>query len=415
VHAGAERNSVLSKKRLLVLTSRFPYPPLSGGKLMLMSFARALGEYELTLLSLCGSREEMETEPEDETFAEVHKVYLPKSKSYLNVLRALLGRSPLQLAYYQSDAFLRKVEELLPRHDAVIAHLVRTGQYIDRASYRKPSVLLMSDAISLAYHRMTQLSGAHPLWHFLYRAEYKRLLSYERSAPEKFSQTWLHSEVDRSFLGLTSKSVRILPVGVDLQEFPFNPAASGDVVAFIGNMSFSLNIDACKYFVKEIFPDLRRRAGLRFRVIGACPESVRHELEKIPAVEVTGRVRRIADALGGTFCGVCPVRGGSGIQTKILNYLALGLPCVTSRVGLEGLNAVDGRDLLVYEDPRSAAEMILRLHGEPRLREEIASNGRKLVETTYDYPVISRSVRECVAELLADESSHNRKSGCEQH
>jgi hypothetical protein len=59
--------------------------------------------------------------------------------------------------------------------------------------------------------------------------------------------------------------------------------------------------------------------------------------------------------------------------------------------------------------------MILRLHGEPRLREEIASNGRKLVETTYDYPVISRSVRECVAELLADESSHNRKSGCEQH
>ncbi len=377
---------------------------------MLMNFARALGEYDLTLLSLCGSREEMQLEPEDATFAEVHKMYLPKAISYFNVLRALPGNSPLQLAYYQSKAFRQKLEELLPRHDAVIAHLIRTGQYIDDSSCRKPSVLLMSDAISLAYHRMTQLSGAPPLWHFLYRAEYKRLLSYERSVPENFNQTWLHSEIDRSFLGLTSKSVKILPVGIDLQEFPFNPAVSGDVIAFIGNMSFSLNIDACRHFVKEIFPELRRRAGLRFRVIGACPDTVRREFEKIPSVEVTGRVHRIADALDGTFCGICPVRGGSGIQTKILNYLALGLPCVTSQVGLEGLSAIDGRDLLVYDEPGSAVEMILRLHGDPRQREEIASNGRKLVETAYDYLVINQSVRECVEELLAHDSSQNANS-----
>jgi glycosyltransferase involved in cell wall biosynthesis len=203
--------------------------------------------------------------------------------------------------------------------------------------------------------------------------------------------------------------VKILPVGVDLNEFPFSPAVTGDVIAFIGNMSFSLNVDACRSFLKEIFPELRSRGRLRFRVIGECPESVRRELERLPSVEVTGRVHRIADAAEGAFCGICPVRGGAGIQTKILNYFALGLPCVTSPVGLEGLDAIDGRDLLVYHEPQIAVEMILRLHKDPLLREELARNARMLVETTYDYPVIYRSIRECIAELLADRSSHNTK------
>jgi glycosyltransferase involved in cell wall biosynthesis len=399
VQARRERSPPLPKKRLLILSSRFPYPPLSGGKLMLLNFARALREYELTLLSLCGSRAEMEMDPDDQTFAEVHKVYLPKLRSYFNVMRAFASRTPLQLAYYQSGTFREKMKALLPRHDAVIAHLVRTGQYLEKADCRKPSVLLMSDAISLAYHRMTQLSGASPLWHILYRVEYNRLRSYECAAPDKFDQTWLHSDVDRRFLGLTSASVRIVPIGINIDEFPFSPSVSGDIVAFVGNMSFSLNVDACRSFLKDIFPELRRRAGLRFRVIGACPESVRRELGKVPGVEVTGRVDHIADAVDGAFCGICPVRGGSGIQTKILNYLALGLPCVTSHVGLEGLDAVDGRDVLVYEEPRTAVEMILRLHGDLRLREELASCGRKLVETNYDYAVINQSIREYVSEL----------------
>ena len=388
------------KKRILFLTPRFPYPPLSGGKQVLLHVAKSLQDHDLTLLSLCNTQEEMEFEPDDGVFAEVYKIYLPKIASYWKTLASLAGTKPLQLAYYRSNAFRRKIEELLPRHDAVIAHLIRTGQYVDGLDRKLPCALLMSDAISLAYQRLANLPGTSLLWSLLSRVELSRLLRYEKNCPENFDLVWLHSEVDRRFLELGQKSVRVFPLGVDLDEFPFNPAPDGNAVAFVGNMSFSLNLDACRHFIRDILPALRTRAGLRFRVIGACTPSVRRELEKHASVDVTGTVRNIADGVDGAFCGVCPVRAGAGIQSKILNYLALGIPCVTSDVGLEGLNAVDGRDLLVYRKTEDAVELILKLHENLTLRTELAKNGRRYVETGHDWKTIHASLREDVAGLF---------------
>jgi glycosyltransferase involved in cell wall biosynthesis len=259
----------------------------------------------------------------------------------------------------------------------------------------------MSDAISLAYQRLANLPGSSLLWRFLSRAELSRLSRYEKNCPENFDLVWLHSEVDRRFLELRRKSVRVFPLGVDLDEFPFKPARGGNVVAFVGNMSFSLNLDACRHFIRDILPALRTRAGLRFRVIGACTLPVKRELEKHASVEVTGAVGHIADAVNDVFCGVCPVRAGAGIQSKILNYLALGIPCVTSDVGLEGLNAVDGHDLLVYRKPEEAVDLILKLHESSSVRNTMAENGRRYVEKAHDWKSIHTSIREDVAELFA--------------
>jgi glycosyltransferase involved in cell wall biosynthesis len=388
------------RPKILFLTSRFPYPALSGMKLGILNVAKALGDCHLTLLSFCNSQEEQDFDPDDGTFAEIHKVYLPKWMSYGNVLAALPGRIPLQLAYYRSGAFQRKLEELLPQQDGVFAHLIRTGQYLAKSDYKGVRMMLMSDAISLAYQRMAELSGTSAMWHFLYRAELKRLLSYERTCTETFDRTWLHSDIDRKFLELNSESVGILPIGIDLEEFPFSPVSPGNVVAFVGNMGFSLNVDACLHFVRDIFPGLRTAADIRLRVIGACPASVKRKMERHAGVEVTGRVGRIADAVDGVFCGVCPVRGGAGIQNKVLNYLALGIPCVTSQVGLEGLDAVDGRDLLVYQKPEEATELILKLHEDSLLRGKLAANGRKFVEKNHDWRMIHRDIRAQVSELL---------------
>jgi glycosyltransferase involved in cell wall biosynthesis len=391
-----------NRPRLLVLAPRFPYVAVGGGTLVLLNILKALPDWDLTLLSLCNSQEEMDYAPSDGLFREVHKVYLPKWRSLANVLLALPGRTPLQLAYYRSAEFRKKVDKLLPQHDAALAHLIRSGQYLQDPQTNRPSVLLMSDAISMAYKTMTQVEGTSALWRRIYRVELDRLFQYEQTAPLNFSQTWLHSERDRRFLHLDSPSVRIIPIGIDLEEFPFRPGASGGYVAFIGNMSFSLNQDACLHFIHNILPSIRSQRDIRLRVIGVCPPDFAKKLLEFPGVDVTGRVARIADATSEVFCGVCPVRGGSGTQTKILNYLALGLPCVTSRVGLEGLSATDGADILVYNDPAEAAQLILKLHDDANLRDSIAAAGRRYVERNHDWQAIHISIRREMDSIRAE-------------
>jgi glycosyltransferase involved in cell wall biosynthesis len=166
-------------------------------------------------------------------------------------------------------------------------------------------------------------------------------------------------------------------------------------------MSFSLNSDACFHFIRDIFPALRDRAGIRFRVIGACPPAMRKKLKKHAGVEVTGKVRKIGDGIKDAFCGVCSVRGGAGMQNKVLNYMALGLPCVTSHVGFEGIGAVPGRDLFVYHQPDDAVDLILKLHANPDLRRETAAHARRFIEGAYDWNILYRSIREEVAQLAA--------------
>lgn len=388
------------RRRLLFLASRFPYPPQSGGKIFLLEVAKSLADHHLTLLSMCNSQDELECEPGDGVFAEIHRVYFPRWRSNLNVLSSIFGSAPLQIAYYRSTEFRRKLKALLPGHDAVFAHLIRTGHYVGNSGEKIPRVLLMADAISLAYERMTKLKGTSPLWHLLYRAELRRLHRYEQHCPAEFNQTWLHSDIDREFLRLDAARTRIVPVGINLNEFPFRSGRAGKTVVFVGNMSFSLNLDACRHFIRSILPSLRAREEIKFRIVGACPASIKKDLEQYPAVEVTGAVPRIADAMDDVFSGVCPIRAGAGIQNKILNYLALGIPCVTSEVGLEGLSAKENRDLLVYRTPEEAGQLIAKLYRSPELRENLALNGRRFIEANHDWRAIHSSMRQYVSELF---------------
>jgi glycosyltransferase involved in cell wall biosynthesis len=204
------------------------------------------------------------------------------------------------------------------------------------------------------------------------------------------------SDVDRRFLAEDpGEHVEVIPMGVDLQGLPFG-TRDGDAIAFIGKMATLPNQDACFHFLRDIFPKVRERVKVKFRVIGDIPNSVADKLLAYPDVEVTGRFDDIGEAISGAFCAVCPMRAAAGIQNKILQSMALGLPCLTSRLGLEGVNAIENEHLLVYDSTEEAAEKIITLRSDPCLRAKLARQGRARVEQFYDwnnlYPKFKASI-----------------------
>ncbi|MBM0106168.1 glycosyltransferase [Steroidobacter sp. S1-65] len=378
-----------ARKRILVLTPRYPYPVIGGDRLRIYEICRQLAQrHELTLLSLCETREEMDAAlPTDGIFTRIERFHLPKWRSFLNVMSALPTRVPLQVAYYRSTAFRQRILQLLPEFDCCLAHLIRTGHYVRQA--RIPTILEMTDAISMNYQRARSLSKARHLRASIYAVEASRLLEYEREVMNEFDLVTLVADTDRDFLlnGTHRAHVLVCSNGVNLDAMPFQDRRQSEpVIVFIGNMASVQNLDACTYFAERVMPVIRKSIDCRFRIIGRISGKHAARLRSYPDTEVCANVGDVAAAVGQARAGVAPIRVGAGIQNKILEYMALGLPVVSSSIGLEGLAAHPGRDILLADTPEQYAAQFSKLWNDQTLASQIGRAGFDYARENHSWP-----------------------------
>jgi glycosyltransferase involved in cell wall biosynthesis len=380
---------------LLVVTPRYPYPVVGGDRVRIFQLCKALSaNYRLTLLSLCETKAELNAPlPDDGVFANVERLYWPRWRSWINCVLALPTRLPLQVAYYNSPEMTRRIQQLAPLHHGVLAHLIRAGHAARNLS--QPHFLEMTDAISLNYQRVRNNNTAPLSWlKWVYRLESTRLQAFEKAIAADFDHTFLVSEIDRQFLFWgtpeLAQKVSVVTNGVSLHTLPFRRRAEGQEIIFIGNMLSLPNQDAVHYLATQILPLVRAQHPLaKLRVIGRIGLKQRASLERLSHVLISGEVEDVAVAAQGGTVGVCPMRLGAGVQNKLLEYMALGLPAVSSTIGLQGLAARPGIELLVADDPQNFAKHINTLFSNQQLSAQIACAAREYVENHHEWQSVA--------------------------
>lgn len=386
---------------LLLITPRFPFPMIGGDKVRIGLMAQQLARnFEVTLLSLCESKEEMSAEVPDGLFSRVERYYLPRWRSVLQAAIALPTSVPLQNAYYRSKAFDRRVRQLSEEHDVILAHLIRAGQYIENIDH-PIKILEMTDAISLNYTRIKSKTKKVGFKERVFSIEAKRLREYELKTASKFSHISLISRVDADWISNGDIGVYTCAFNFDKSLFEYD--RDGSDIIFIGNMHTVQNMDAAMYFAKEVLPLVRQAYPLTFKVIGAGPSENLEKLAALPGVAVTGRVASVAEAAKSGICGVCMLRTGAGVQTKILEYMALGLPAVVNSMALEGLEARPGADVLLADAPRDAAGAIIRLSREKAECRRLAEAGARYLQAVHTPEIVLRPLIAKINLLLSEE------------
>lgn len=378
-------------KKLLVLTTRFPYPVVGGDRLRIYQICKALScHYQLTLLSLCETREEEEMAlPDDGVFSAVERIFMSRWHSWLNCVAALPGSVPLQVAYYQNAKFRERAKVLMSQHDACLSHLIRAGDTVKDLQGVK--FLEMTDAISLNYERIRKTGHAKNDWRaHIFSLESRRLRRYEESVPDFFNHSFLVSEIDRHFLFGEQQErlsrVSVCSNGVDLEEMPYQFTSDGQDIVFIGNMHSLQNLDAANFMATEVLPLIRAQClHSSLRLIGRIHHEDAMRFKKLDGVKVAGEVPDVASAAEGGRVGVCPLRLGAGVQNKVLEYMALGLPTVSTSLGLEGFNAQDGKELLVADDAQGLADAVLNLLNDRVKAKFMAEAARFYVESTHSW------------------------------
>lgn len=378
--------------KILFLCHRFPLPADGGGKIRALNIVRHLKRagHDVTLCSLV--RSDLEAEGVRRMEGEgvrVAAVRVSEKRQQLRMLASLATRQPFSFAYFRSPALQRRIDGLLAaeRFDLIVAHSSSMAPYvIDR--HETPRIMDFADMDSRKWRDYARHKS--PFTAPLFAIEAGKVERWERDTARRFDRCTVISLNELESLREIEPNARAewFPNGVDLEYFA--PPADGtydpEQVAFVGRMDYFPNAEAVQWFCREVWPALRAsRPSAKFKIIGASPPPSVRELERLPGVEVTGFVPDVRPHLARAAVTVAPLEIARGLQNKVLESMALGVPVVASRRVASGLGPANGSPLLVAESADDYASLLLSMLVSGSAREAASRGSRAYVEARFSW------------------------------
>jgi polysaccharide biosynthesis protein PslH len=328
----------------------------------------------------------------------VRTIERSSQRSLLRTGLALGGGRPLQVAYYDSRRMAQAARSAEGAgFDVVLAQMIRMAPYglLVPARFR---VMLLVDSLGLA---LTRRAAHEPPWRRpLVLLERDRVARYEREMTARYDEAWLVSGEDRDALPAElHERIRIVPNGFPPEFLAVPLRRPGtDTLLFVGHLGVPHNVDSALTLARDVLPRVRAtRPAARLRLVGAEPAPRVRALAAMPGVDVLGFVPDLAAEFAGADVFVAPLRFASGVQNKLLEAMAAGVPVVTSAFGARGLGLpADGGDLVVAaEGTAEFTRVVLDVLDDPGLADARAARARTWVREVFRWA----NARDAVAQI----------------
>lgn len=366
--------------KLLYLTHRCPYPPNKGERIRCFHILKHLAQrYDTTLIYPAFTDEERRHATLLHAYASaVMAVPLHPLRATLQGLGGLLSQQSLTTRYF----FSAKIHAAV-RQQACDIFLIDCSSMAPYAlDVSQPRIIDFVDVDSDKWRLYAQQAGWLP--RLVYQREFRHLQAFEAHINQTFEACLVVSEEEKRLLPYPA-NVTVMPNGIDCQAFvPRGPQPEGTLI-FTGAMNYFPNVDGVTWFHREIWPHVKaHHPAVRWLIAGMDPAPQVRALEAAD-ITVTGYVPDMRDMLAQATVCVVPLRIAKGVQNKVLEAMAMGIPVVATPAANTGIHARDQDQVLLAEHPADFAHAIRRLLHDPALRATLAANARRFVEEHYSW------------------------------
>ncbi len=392
-----DRVPVPRRLKILLLSPGLPYPPIWGFGIRVLQFLRLLAlRHDVTLLTYEEPGEPEKVAAVRALGVDVQTVPRPKANERDKrraQMTSLFSAQSYQRRSLSSDAMQAKLNELAATRQFDVLQ-IESSQLAGFAF--DPRWVLVLDEHNIEYellYRMYKTEGS-AVRRFYNWLEYTKFKREEIDTWRRVAGCVMTSSREQQIAQVLAPDTPSI-VGanaVDVEHFrPSAAPVKPNVLVMTGLMHYRPNIDGALYFVQEILPRiLTSRPDTVFQIVGAGATEELKRLESAHVV-VTGTVPDVRPYVHDASVFVVPLRMGGGTRLKVLEGLSMEKSVVSTAVGCEGIDVVDGEHLLVADEPAAFADAVLSLMGDRARATELGRRGRVLVEQHYKWEsVVSR-------------------------
>ena len=374
--------------KILYLVHRIPYPPDKGDKIRSWHWLRHLAErHEIHLVTLVDDPDDLRHRRVLEDICEeIHLVPMSPRRAKITALATLPAGRALSLSYFGHRDAHRAVADIQTRvaPDLVFGYSAPMAMYAD--SFRgTPRVMDMVDVDSAKFAAYAERTRGPSRW--IYRVEAKRLARFEEQVARDFDATILCTEPEADMLRgrVGTERVDVVRNGVVVPDTVAS-RDGGDELVFVGAMDYYANVDAVVFAADEIMPRVRaRRPNAVLRIVGRSPTAAVRDLARRDGVEVVVNPPDVGPELLRADLSVIPLRIARGIQNKVLEAMAYGLPVVTAPKVAAALGARDDAEILCADTAQNYADHIVSVLEDRSRSDRLARAGRGFVESTFSW------------------------------
>jgi polysaccharide biosynthesis protein PslH len=394
--------------RILFLSQLVPYPVDAGPKVRsyhVLQYLCAAG-HEVTLVAFARDSDRPEHIAHlQQICAAVHTVPMVRSrlKDAWFLGQSLLRGQPFLITRDSVAAMQQLIQSLMAERpfDAVHADQLWMAQYAlaapeglngDGAHVRL--VLDQHNAVYLIPERLAA-DAANPLKRLILKREAQTLHRYELETCGRFDRVIWVTDEDRRALSAGSQLIGdvTIPICVDTEvKAPVARLPGARRVTFLGSLNWPPNAEGVLWFAREVWPHIvAEMPDAVLTIIGKAPPDSLQTGSPIPNLDVTGYVEDVTGYLAETAVFIVPLHAGGGMRVKIIDAWSWALPIVSTTIGAEGVQYVDGENLLIGDSAHAFAAAVLRLLRDPDLADNIARAGRQTAETAYEWRKIYKA------------------------
>lgn len=397
--------------KLLILDEEFPFPLNTGKRIRTFNLVARLAKRHQVFYLAYGLNDSVGFKALTQagiTPLAVERQIPPKSGVlfYFRLLLNLFSQYPYIVSSHYSSLFAEKLSDCLKqdRFDIVIAEWTPYAVYLQGV---KESMKI------IVAHNLE-----HRIWERYFRNERntlkkwyigKQLRKVRRFEMESFAKVdavTAVSPVEAEEISRHGKelAVEVIPNGVDLDYFSDDGLETDDSsMIFVGSMNWRPNQDAIQYFVRDIFPLIKKDINNAKTVfVGQDPPASILKLGDIAGIEIVGRVDDVRPFVRKAGVYVVPLRIGGGTRLKILEALAMKKAVVSTSVGAEGIAVTPEVNILIGDSPEEFASQVKRVISDKNLRSKLGEAGRELVEKNYGWDRIAAALENFLHRLMGE-------------